>query len=117
MATLRERAAQKLRELKEKALDKETQRRLREEIKKKFGQAREQMEKLEAEIRKPENRQKVEAQIRLAKARLLKLKREFVKKQRQARVYTEKNPEKALAVAAAAGALVGAFWVAVRRKK
>jgi ElaB/YqjD/DUF883 family membrane-anchored ribosome-binding protein len=117
MATLKERAAQKLRELREKALDKETQRKVKEEIQKRFTETKDLLKKLETELRKPENRQKAEEKIKLAKAKLAKLKAEFLKRQTQAKAYTENNPEKALAVAAAAGALVGAFWVAVRRKK
>jgi len=53
----------------------------------------------------------------LAKARLAGLKKQFMKKERQARAYAMKNPEKALALAAAAGALVGAVWVAIKKRK
>ena|SRR5579883_3104944 len=116
MATLREKAAQKLKELKAKALDKDTQRKMKDEIKKRFDQAKAQLKRLEVEFRKPENRMKAREQIRLAKARLAGLKRQFVKKERQARSYTLKNPEKALALAAAAGALVGAVWAGIRKK-
>lgn len=117
MAILRERAARKLGELKEKALDKETQRKVKAEIQKRFHQAKDQLKRLEVEFRKPENRMKAKEQVRLAKARLAALKRQFLKKERMARAYTQRNPEKALAVAAAAGALVGAVWVAVHRKR
>lgn len=117
MATLREKAARKLRELRERALDKETQRKVKEEIQKRFHQAKDQLQKLEVEFRKPENRMKAKEQIRLAKTRLSALKKQFLKKEKMARAYTQRNPEKALAVAAAAGALVGAVWVAVHRKR
>lgn len=117
MANIREKAARKLRELREKALDKETQRKVREEIQKRFHQAKDQLKKLEVEFRKPENRMKAKEQVRLAKARLAMLKKQFLRKERMARAYTQRNPEKALAVAAAAGALVGAVWVGIRRHK
>jgi len=117
MADLGERAARKLRELGEKTLDPGTRRRVKEEIKKRFDQAKVQLKKLEVEFRKPENREKAKEQIKLAKARLAGLKKQFMKKERQARAYAMKNPEKALALAAAAGALVGAVWVAIKKRK
>jgi len=121
---IRDKASAKWKEMRDKIKDKEAQRKIKGEIQKRLKQGKEVIQRLEKELRDPENRKKAEdqlakakAQIAAAKAKLEKLKVEFKKKEKQAVDYTLKNPEKALAVAAAAGALAGALWMAIKRKK
>lgn len=113
----KDKAVKKLQELRAKLEDKETQRRIKDEIEKNLKLGREALLRLEKELSDPENRARAEEQVRRAKTKFLQLKKEFVKKQKQAVAYTKGNPEKALAVAAAAGALTGAIWSALRRKR
>jgi len=114
---LREKASTAWSELKQKIQDKENQRRVIEEIEKRLQQGREAIDRLEKELRNPENQARVENKVRDAKVKLAKAKAEFEKRKKQAVAYTQKSPEKALVVAAAAGAFAGALWVAFRPKK
>ena len=113
----KDKAVKKLQELREKLEDKETRRKIKDEIDKNLKLGRETLLRLEKELSDPENRAKAAEQLRLAKAKLQRFKQEFQKKQKKAVDYTRKNPEKALAVAAAAGALAGTLWSALRGKK
>jgi ElaB/YqjD/DUF883 family membrane-anchored ribosome-binding protein len=114
---LKERARAKWNEWKHKLQDKENRRRVEEEIQKRLKQGKEAIDRIEKELRDPENRARAENKIRDARKKLAALKVEFNKKRNQTVVFTKENPEKALVVAAAAGALAGAVWVALRRKK
>ena len=114
---LKDKASAKWNEFKQKLQDKENRRRVEEEIRKRLKQGKEAIDRIEKELRKPENRQKVEAKIREARQKLVRMKTAFRKKQAQTVAYARKNPEKALVVAAAAGALAGAVWSALNRKK
>ena len=87
------------------------------EIKKRLKQGREAIDRIERELRSPENQQKAKAKLKEAIAKVEKLKSEFRKREKQAVAYARKSPEQALVVAAAAGALAGAIWVAFRRRK
>ena len=115
--TLRDKAAKKLKELKAEALDKENRRRIKEEVRRRFTEGREKLRQIEKKLADPETRRKAEEELKKVRARYAKMKVEFQKREQQARDYTQKHPDKALAVAAAAGALVGALWMAVRRRK
>jgi ElaB/YqjD/DUF883 family membrane-anchored ribosome-binding protein len=114
---LRDKASAAWSELKQKLQDKENQRRVKEEIEKRLKQGKEAIDRIEKELRDPENQARLENTLRDAKAKVVKAKAEFNRKKSQAVAYTKDNPEKALVVAAAAGALAGALWVAFRRKK
>jgi hypothetical protein len=114
---IKERASAKWTELKQKLQDKENQRRVKEEIAKRLTQGKEAIHRIERDLRDPETRARVENKLRDAKARAVRVKETFKKKEREAMAYTKESPEKALVVAAAAGALAGALWVAFRRKK
>ncbi len=104
-------------ELKQQLQDKENQKRVKEEIEKRLKQGKEAIERLEKELNDPENQTRLENKLKDAKAALAKVKAEYEKRKKEAVAYTQKSPEKALVVAAAAGALAGALWVAFRKKK
>lgn len=104
-------------ELKQKIQDKENQKRVKEEIKRRLQQGREAIDRIEKELHDPENLARMENKVREAREKLKKAKAQFDKKKAQAMNYTKENPEKALVVAAAAGALVGALWTVLKRKK
>lgn len=114
---IKDKASAKWNELKQKLQNRENRKRVEDEIRKRLKQGREAIDRIEKELRKPENRQKVEAKIREAREKLTKLKAEFKKREAQTVAFTKENPEKALVVAAAAGALAGAVWSAFHRKK
>ncbi len=114
---LKEKASAQWNGLKQKLQDKENRRRVEAEIRKRLQQGREAIERMEKELRDPQNRAKVENQLRDLRQKLSKAKDEFNRKKSEAVAYTKENPEKALVVAAAAGALAGAVWSALRRKK
>ncbi|HUO57856.1 MAG TPA: hypothetical protein VMV05_06730 [bacterium] len=114
---LKDKASAKWSELKQKLQDKQNQKRVQEEVKRRLQQGREAIDRIEKELTDPANYEKAEAKLREAKAKLTKLKAEFKKRQAETVAYTKANPEKALVVAAAAGALAGAVWTALRRKK
>jgi len=104
-------------ELKQKIQDKENQKRVKVEVEKRLRQWREAIERLEKELKDPENQARVANKLREVEAKVAKAKTEFLKRKKQAMAYTQKSPEKALVVAAAAGALAGALWVAISKKK
>ena len=104
-------------ELKQQIQDKENQKRVKDEIEKRLKQGRAAIERLEKELKDPKNQAKLENKLREAREALAKAKAEFTKRKKQAVSYTQKSPEKALVVAAAAGALAGALWVAFSKKK
>lgn len=114
---LRDKASAKWSEWEQKLQDKQNRQRVEEEIRRRLKQGREALHRLEEELTSPENRRKVEAQIREVRKKLAKMKAEFKKREARAAAYTKKSPEKALVMAAAAGALAGALWAAFRRKK
>lgn len=115
--TIREEVTKKLKSLKERLDDKEFRQAVKEEVRKRLDEGLEMIDKIERELNSPENRKKAEEKIKEAKAKLAQLKEKFKEKRRQAVDYTQKNPQKALLVAAAAGALAGTVWAALRRRK
>ena len=114
---LKEKVSAKWSEWKQRLQDRENRRRVEEEIRNRLRQGQEAIRRIEKELTSPENRQKAEAKIREAREKLARMKVEFKKKQARTTAYARKNPEKALVIAAAAGALAGALWVAFRRRK
>jgi ElaB/YqjD/DUF883 family membrane-anchored ribosome-binding protein len=104
-------------ELKKKVLDKDTQKRVKAEIDKGLKKAKEAIDKVEKELKDPENQARVENSVRDAKAKLNKLKLEFKVNKARAVTFTKAHPEKALAAAAAAGALAGVILAALKRKR
>jgi ppGpp synthetase/RelA/SpoT-type nucleotidyltranferase len=104
-------------ELKQKLQDKGNQRRVKEEIKRRLQQGREAIDRVEKALQDPENRARMENKLRDVRERLKKAKAEFDKKKAEAVNYAKENPEKALVIAAAAGAMAGALWSVMRRKK
>ena len=115
--TFEKRAAKKWSELKQKLQDKENRKRVKEEIKKRLKQTQEAFDRVEAELKDPENQARVENKLRDAAEKLKKAKAEFAKKKVEAIDYAKEHPEKALVLAAATGAVVGALWTAFHRKK
>lgn len=107
----------RLKAAKRKLSDPAETRKLREKVEKTLRKGKETLVRLEKKYNTPENRAKVQAKVKEAKAKLLRARKEFTKKQKQAVAYTQKNPEKALAAALAAGAVAGALWTAFHRKK
>ncbi len=113
----REKAAEKWSELKQKLQDKQNRKRVEEEIKKRLKQAQEAFDRIEKDLKDPETWATVESQLRDASEKLKKAKAEFTKKKAEVAAYAKEHPEKALAAAAATGAVAGALWVAFRRKR
>jgi ElaB/YqjD/DUF883 family membrane-anchored ribosome-binding protein len=114
---LKEKASKAWNELKQKLQDKENQKRVRLEIERRLKQGKDAIDRLERDLRDPETQARMENKLRDLKGRVVKAKKSFVEKKKQAVAYSRKNPEKALLIAAAAGALAGALWVTVNRKK
>jgi ElaB/YqjD/DUF883 family membrane-anchored ribosome-binding protein len=108
---------ERLSELKRKVLDKRTQERVKAEIEKGLGKAKELIEKAEKELKDPENQARLENDLRDAKAKIEKVRLEFKVHKARAVTYTKAHPEKALAAAAAAGALAGVILAAMKRKR
>ena len=113
----REKASEAWSELKQKIQDKKNQQRVEEEIKKRLKQGIEAIDRIEKELKDPEIQARMENKFRDAREKLKKAKAEFMKKRAQTVAYTKDNPEKALVMAAAAGAMAGAMWSAFHRKK
>ena len=86
-------------------------------MKRKLAAGKEMIRKLEKEIRDPKNREKLKAKLAQWKVKVARLKTEFKKKQRRSEAYVRENPGKAVALAAAAGALAGALLLSLRRRK
>ncbi len=114
---IRSKATAAWNELKQKLQDKQNRQRVMEEIQKRLKQGREAIDRVEKELRDPENQARLENKLRDARLKVSRAKAEFNRKKTQAVSYARENPEKALVVAAAAGALAGAVWAALRRKK
>lgn len=108
---------EKLEELKKKALDKDTQKKVKVEIDKRIREAKDVIQKVEKELKDPENQARVMNSLKDAKAKFRKLESEFKAQKNKAVAYAKENPEKALAAAAAAGALAGLIMGALKRKK
>lgn len=114
---LKERLGRKMKDARERLMDPGERRRLKAEVTARLKKGKETLRALEKKYNTPENRAKVVAKWKEAKTRVARAKKEFLKKERQAVAYTQRNPEKALAVAAAAGALAGALYTVLHRKK
>ena len=71
---------------------------------------------LERKVMAGKNGQKLQAGIILSKKKLSTAKQNFDKFEKQAEQYIEKNPKKAVAIAAAAGLLAGGLWMALKSK-
>lgn len=63
------------------------------------------------------NNKKIQAQVKKAKVQLAKAKAKLAEADKKVTSYTRKNPKKALAYAAAAGVVLGAIAMALKRKK
>ncbi len=114
---LKDKASAAWSDLKQKLQDKENQRRVKEEIERRLKQGREAFDRIEKELKDPENEARVENKIFDAREKLRKAKAQFNEKKARAVAYTKDNPEKALVIAAAAGALAGTLWTVFKSKK
>jgi ElaB/YqjD/DUF883 family membrane-anchored ribosome-binding protein len=72
---------------------------------------------LETKLKGGKNYQNLRDGVRRSKIKLLKAKQTFDKYEKKAEEYIEKNPKKAVAIAAAAGVLAGSLWSALKTKK
>jgi len=63
------------------------------------------------------NKKKIMAQVKKAKAQLAKAEAKAREARRKVDSVIRKNPERAIAIATAAGAVLGAVAVALRRRK
>ena len=72
---------------------------------------------LEDQIAGRKDVKKFMGEVGLSKKKLLKAKQHFDKYEKKAEQYIEKNPKKAVAMAVAAGVLVGSFLAAFKGKK
>jgi ElaB/YqjD/DUF883 family membrane-anchored ribosome-binding protein len=97
-------------DIEKKMMDKKTQAKIKVQVEKGFEQGRKKISKIWAQVKDKENQEKVIAKIK-------RMEKKYEAYEKRAVVYTEKNPEKALAISAAAGILVGAIWGAFYRKK
>ena len=112
----RKNAAMKLKGWVDEAKDAKTRQRIKDEMLKRLKQGKQAIARLQREINNPKNRAKAIAELKRIKAALLHLKKEAGRRERQAVAFAKKNPEKALAVAVAAGAAAGALLMALKRK-
>jgi|SRR6185295_1579397 len=72
---------------------------------------------LENKLMGGKNYQNIRDGVARSKIKLLKAKQTFDKYEKKAEEYIEKNPKKAVAIAAAAGVLAGSLWSAMKSKK
>ncbi len=72
---------------------------------------------LEKQILSGKKAAKILKEAEKAKLRLEKAKITFDEYEKKAEAYIEKNPKKAVAIAAAAGVLAGSIWMALGKKK
>ncbi len=115
--TFGKKVSEKWSELKQKLQDKENRKRVEEEIERRFKQAQEAFDRIEKDLKDPETQARFENKLRDAREKLKKAKTEFSKKKAEVIAYAKEHPEKALVAAAATGAVAGALWVTLRRKK
>lgn len=106
--------------IKKKVTDPRYRAKIQKEVERKYAQNRRRVEALLKKLQDPAVRRRLKSKWRESKIRLQRLKVQFKESERKAKLYTKKNPGKALAFAAAAGAAVGYFVKAFRnatRKK
>lgn len=108
---------EKLKAAKARFSDPAERRRAQEKIAKLLKEGKETLLELEKKYNTPENRARIEAKVKEAQAKLLRAQEEFKKRKKEAVDYTQKNPEKALVAALAAGAVAGAIWKTFHRKR
>ena len=114
--SVKRKVVKKIHQWVDKAADLSTQRRIKEEVTKRLKQGKEAILRVQKELTKPENRARAMGQVKRANAALAHLKKEAIRRERQAMAYAKKNPEKALVVAVAAGAAAGALLLALKRR-
>ena len=72
---------------------------------------------LERQVKGGKNYKNLQDGINRSKEKLQEAKKNFEDYEKKAEQYIEKNPKKAVAMAAAAGALAGSLWAALKTKK
>jgi ElaB/YqjD/DUF883 family membrane-anchored ribosome-binding protein len=97
-------------DIEKKMTDKKTQAKIKVQVQKGFEQGRKKIKEIWAQVQDKENQEKVMAKIK-------SMEKKYEAYEKKAVAYTEKNPEKALAISAAAGMLVGTLWGALHRKR
>ena len=115
--SLKKTVEEKAREVGKALMDKKNQAKVKAEIGKRLAQGREQLVKLEAKLKDPKTRAALKKSAAEAARKVKALRVRFQREERKAENYTRKNPRKALLIAAAAGALAGALWISLKRRK
>lgn len=100
-----------------KAKGKKTEQKIKSQIDKHLKQGKSKLMWLEDKIMGEKSRLKIQAQLDKSKQKLNQIKKKFNEYEERAVEYTEKNPKKALAMATAAGILVGTVVSSFREKK
>jgi ElaB/YqjD/DUF883 family membrane-anchored ribosome-binding protein len=106
-----------VRRLVAKATDPALRRKAQEAVGVALKQGRETLLRYEKELSNPATRRRLREQWKHAKADLGLLKTELKKRERQAVSYAKRQPEKALAAAAAVGIAAGIVVAALRRRR
>ena len=114
---IQRRVKKAVRRLVDKATDPATRRKAEAAIKAALKKGRETVLRYEKGLAKPATRARLRAQYSHAKKDLAVVKQELKKKERQAVRFAKRQPEQALAVAAAVGLAAGIVVSALRRRK
>jgi hypothetical protein len=107
-----EKRAQKINQSAEKI-----QKVLKDEIQRHLAQGKTKLKWLEDQINDEKNHEKLKAQVENVKEKVTELKETFVRFEKKAVDYTEKNPKKALAMATTAGLLAASLWNSFQKKE
>jgi ElaB/YqjD/DUF883 family membrane-anchored ribosome-binding protein len=93
------------------------QKSFKDEIQKHLAQGKAKLNWLETQIADEKNHQKLQAQLENVKEKVTELKETFIRFEKKAVDYTEKNPKKALAMATTAGLLAASLWNSFQKKE
>ncbi len=89
---------------------------LKDQIQKHLTEGKSKLIWLENLFTGEKNQEKIKTGFDQSKEKFITLKKRFVEFEEKAVHYTEKNPKKALAIAGAAGLLVGTLWNSFQKK-
>jgi hypothetical protein len=98
-------------------LDKATQDKIKKQVTEKLAMGRKKILELEKKIRSGEAGEEITAELKRAKEKLQKLKKDYDQYEKKALDYIHKNPKKALLAAAVVGVLAGTIMASMGKKK
>jgi len=86
-------------------------------VKESLKKAMAKIKQVEKKLKDPRTRERARAELIKLKARVRKLKADYRRAEKKAVHYTQENPKKALAIAAAVGVLAGTLLAALTSRK